>query len=227
MANHTVPTCGGFFDVGAPEHSAEAILPQLIPEARGCNTRDGTLVVAPVLGGLTNKLFKVTFRERQDGSYCVYAASRSVLLRVYGAPSIDRCAETKRFIALAQAGLGPACYGSFENGRLEHFFEGFRTLSPQDLCDATRSRKIAEQLAFSHRAISVHKSVATPCTEYTGGGIGEGTDGGLEPSLWPQLGTWLEGARKAAFDEGSKEAAEYASINLTHVERHIQVARVL
>ena len=207
--------CGGLFDVGAPEQSAQAILPQLIPEARGCNTRDGTLVVAPVLGGLTNKLFKVTFHER------------SVLLRVYGAPSIDRCAETKRFIALAQAGLGPACYGSFENGRLEHFFEGFRTLSPQDLCDATRSRKIAEQLAFSHRAISVHKSVATPCTEYTGGGVGEGTDGGLEPSLWPQLGTWLEGARKAAFDEGSKEAAEYASINLTHVERHIQVARVL
>ena len=42
---------------------------------------------------------------------------------------IDRVAETKSFVLLSEAGLGPACHGTFQNGRLEHFFEGFRTLT--------------------------------------------------------------------------------------------------
>ena len=213
-----VPHCAAAFDAGAPEQSAEAILPQLIPDASSCSVQDGTLRVAPVLGGLTNKLFTVAFR------------ARTVLVRVYGDDGmIDRAAETQRFIALAEAGLGPTCYGTFGNGRLEHFFEGFRTLCPKDLADPKRSQKIAEQLALSHRAIPLHQ-----CADALGAGGGLGGGGGgsaaqaatgdPEPSLWPQLSQWMKGAKTAAFPAGSQEAADYRSVNLTHAERHIQVA---
>ena len=80
--------------------------------------QDGTMTMQPITGGITNKLFKVCFQ------------GQSVLIRVYGGGEmIDRVAETKSFVLLSEAGLGPACHGTFQNGRLEHFFEGFRTLT--------------------------------------------------------------------------------------------------
>lgn len=214
-----LPSSTRAFDLEAPAESAQALVLELCADAQGCSVHDGSLTVVPVLGGLTNKLFKVTFK------------CRSVLLRVYGDGGIiDRVAETKQFVALAEAGhgqlelksvcahdaalrrafadtkglpgIGPACYGRFNNGRLEEFFEGFRTLAAADLGDSLRSRKIAVQLALSHRAIPIRPGEA--------------------PSLWRQLDEWLAGAKKASFRASSDAAAEYDSIDLASIESHIQ-----
>jgi len=92
--------------------------------------------------------------------------------------------------------------GRFHNGRLEEFFEGFRTLTAPDLCDRERSQKIAVQLALSHRVIPVQPGEA--------------------PSLWKQLEEWLAGAKRASFAENSSEAAEYSTIDLASIEAHLE-----
>ena len=162
---------------------------QLCPDAAGARSSDGSLALEPIVGGITNTLFRATYH------------GRTVLIRIYGdGGMIDRVAELQSFCALAAAGIGPRCFGSFANGRLEEFFEGFRTLAPADLSDADRSAKIARELARSH-AIPVEATAA--------------------PSLWGQLADWLSSARAATFCEGSAEAAEYASIDISHIEAEI------
>jgi len=163
-----------------------------------CKKHPGTLKLQPILGGITNKLFKATLADDD----C------PILIRVYGDGGlIDRVTEIKSFLALAEAGLGPGSYGTFANGRLEHFFEGFRTLSPSDLCNKERSLKIASQLAQSHAAIPLHPPPG---------------QSRVVPSLWGQLSEWMQGAQQAAFAEKTLEATTYATIDLVRIQDHIE-----
>ena len=99
QAYDQLPCSTRAFDLGAPVESAEALALELCPDAHGTSANDGSLTLEPVMGGLTNKLFKVAFK------------GRSVLLRVYGDGGIiDRVAETKQFVALAKAGRPAVVY---------------------------------------------------------------------------------------------------------------------
>lgn len=98
--------------------------------------------VAPVSGGITNLLLRVSV----DGE-------SGVLVRVYGPRTevvIDRERENRTFARLAREGLAPPYLGRFENGRCEGFLPGFRSLEPHELGERELRRGIARELARLH-----------------------------------------------------------------------------
>lgn len=71
------------------------------------------LVWPPIAGGITNKLFKVTYGN----------GANSVLVRVFGGEGvIDRDVENPTFHALTDYLGQPKYLGRFANGRLYEYF---------------------------------------------------------------------------------------------------------
>ncbi|EKX32543.1 hypothetical protein GUITHDRAFT_43422, partial [Guillardia theta CCMP2712] len=133
-------------------------------------------------GGITNKLFRVCMAKTAGGN-----VPRSVLLRVFGdGGMIDRVAETKCFVELWEAGLGPKCYGRFKNGRIEEYYEDVKTLTCDDLSEETISRAIAEQLAKTHKTMKLPQDSS-------------------RPTLFTQMRQWLVQARGSHDDMVSLE----------------------
>ena len=100
---------------------------------------------------------------------------------------IDRKRDNMVFVCLSKAGLGPACYGTFGNGRVEQFLADCRTLEVKDLSEAETSRRIAVELARVHRFQPPDEAVGPT----------------REPGLWKQLDEWYAQAMAVKFPEGS------------------------
>ena len=91
------------------------------------NTKDTKLAVAAVSGGITNKLSRVA--SLRNGKMV-----GGVLVRIYGGEGlIDRNVECQTFAALSKFLVRPKYLGSFKNGRLEEWLEGYRPLDRADL----------------------------------------------------------------------------------------------
>lgn len=112
----------------------------------------------------------------------------TVLIRIFGGHGlIDRDVETCTFAALHQAGVAPAYYGRFQNGRLEGWSDGMRPLDVVELSQPVISKAIATHLGRLHASFVIPSHL----TEYH--------DPTKPPSLWTQLYQWLEQAAHATF----------------------------
>ncbi|THH09865.1 hypothetical protein EW145_g1716 [Phellinidium pouzarii] len=104
------------------------------------------LKIAKVSGSLTNAVFFV--------SYPSVPSVKTLLLRIYGPSSgelISRPHELHTLhILSSRYHIGPRVYGTFENGRVEEYFDS-TTLSAAQLRDPTISRWIGARMAELHR----------------------------------------------------------------------------
>ncbi|KIY51338.1 choline kinase, cytoplasm [Fistulina hepatica ATCC 64428] len=119
-------------DLAIPSWSKPAIAPHLLD-------------ITKVSGALTNSIFFV--------SCSVVPGVHNILLRIYGASSgslISRPRELHTLHVLSSRyRLGPRVYGTFENGRLEEYFDS-TTLSAADLRDPSISSWIGARMAEFH-----------------------------------------------------------------------------
>ncbi|KAF9459434.1 choline kinase, cytoplasm [Collybia nuda] len=104
-----------------------------------------SIKVDKVSGSLTNAVFFVSCPTLQG--------PKTLLLRIYGLSSgslISRPRELHTLHVLSsQYHIGPRVYGTFENGRVEEYFES-TTLTPSDIRDPTISRWIGARMAELH-----------------------------------------------------------------------------
>jgi len=142
------------------------------------------LRVRKVSGSLTNAVFFVSCPS--------VPKTPTLLLRIYGPSSdalISRPRELRTLHALSsQYRIGPRVYGTFQNGRVEEYFDSV-TLSPTDLRDPKMSRLIGARMAELHSVdISVVEEDSVP----------EGEMGGLEAGLgvMSTVKSWVAPARQ-------------------------------
>lgn len=100
------------------------------------------LTIFKVSGSLTNAVFFVS-----------YPSKPTVLLRIYGSSSGSLISRPRELhilhILSSKYRIGPRVYGTFENGRVEEYFES-TTLNKDDMRDAEISRWIAYRMAELH-----------------------------------------------------------------------------
>lgn len=101
--------------------------------------------VEKVAGSLTNAVFFV--------SYIGMPSAKTVLLRIYGPSSSELISRPRELHTLHVLSsiyrIGPRVYGTFENGRLEEFFES-SALTASELRDPTLSAWIGARMAELH-----------------------------------------------------------------------------
>ncbi|KAJ7462733.1 choline kinase, cytoplasm [Mycena galericulata] len=135
-----------------------------------------------VSGSLTNAVFFVSSSLQEP---------RTVLLRIYGPSSGSLISRPRELHALhilsSQYHIGPRVYGTFENGRVEEYFES-KTLTASDLRDPKISRWIGARMAELH-------SVDIEAVEETSpDNRGEGK--GWEISAKKNVKSWIRPARE-------------------------------
>lgn len=110
--------------------------PQIAPE---------DIVVTKVSGALTNAVFFVSCPSGPS--------TQTILLRVYGPSSgslISRPRELHTLhILSSRYNIGPRVYGTFDNGRIEEYFDSV-TLTSTDIRDPQISRWIGARMAELH-----------------------------------------------------------------------------
>lgn len=122
-----------------------------------------SIKIQKVSGSLTNAVYFVTCPSVQG--------IRTLLLRIYGPSSgslISRPRELRILHALSsQYRIGPRLYGTFENGRIEEYFDSY-TLTANDMRDQGVSSWIAARMAELHSVdLSViEKSIAEDSEPY-------------------------------------------------------------
>jgi thiamine kinase-like enzyme len=133
----------------------------------------------------------------------------TVLIRIFGGHGlIDRDVETCTFAALHQAGIAPAYYGRFQNGRLEGWLPGMRPLDVVELSQTVISKAIATQLGRLHASFVIPSHL----TEYH--------DPTKPPSLWTQLYQWLDQATHASFrnEHDTRRVQELLNVPQFHAD---------
>ncbi|KAK2462040.1 hypothetical protein APHAL10511_006503 [Amanita phalloides] len=119
------------------------------------------VVVHKVSGSLTNAVFFVSCPTIRHAP--------TLLLRIYGPSSgilISRSEELHTLHVLSsQFGIGPRVYGTFDNGRIEEYFDS-TTLTPSDIRNPKISRWIGARMAELHSVdmSSVETSSGKYCT---------------------------------------------------------------
>lgn len=127
-----------------------------VPHFHATDILPRDLVILKVSGALTNAVFFVSFPSSKR--------TRTVLLRVYGPSSgslISRPRELHTLhILSSRYHIGPRIYGTFENGRVEEYFES-TTLTAREIRDPKISRWIGARMAEFHsvdiEAVEGHK----------------------------------------------------------------------
>jgi len=131
----TVPLNDGTIDPDAALDVVRAIVPGWSAVSRATVTR--------IHGGITNGLSRLSAPGLDD-----------VLVRIYGPNTdvvIDRDRENPLFARLSRESFAPPYLGRFENGRVEGFLTGFRSLEPHEMGLPRWRRGIAHRLAELHR----------------------------------------------------------------------------
>jgi ethanolamine kinase len=132
-----------------------------------------------VAGGVTNTLFKVSWKSSSDGG-CT-----SVLVRLFGAEGmIDRDHETAVFAQLAQGQIAPHYYGRFANGRIEGWLDNMRALT-----DHKELIRYGPAIAAAMARLHNFKLSGDACE----------SSPHESPNLWRQLWGWWEQAKTATF----------------------------
>ena len=163
----------------------DIVMSMIMQRSRGIEVPAMKLNFTPVSGGITNKLFKCTITPSEDDS--VHQSLReeyptSWTIRVYGGEGmIDRQIENETFIAMSNANLGKQYVGNFLNGRIEGWIDDASALTLDEMSQEEVYTKVATELAKLH-AVQMPKRLR----EHYG-----------EPSLWPQIWSWLEQAKES------------------------------
>ncbi|KAK7058312.1 hypothetical protein VNI00_001943 [Paramarasmius palmivorus] len=101
--------------------------------------------VDKVSGSLTNAVFFVSCTTAPE--------AKTLLLRIYGPSSGEMISRPRELHTLhilsSQYGLGPRVYGTFENGRVEEYFDS-NALTAEDMRDPQVSRWIGARMAELH-----------------------------------------------------------------------------
>lgn len=155
------------------------------------------MTVVPVLGGLSNTLYRVSGLQTLETTAA--AAFDSVLVRIFGAQGmIDRDVETSTFAALAEEGHVPPYHGRFGNGRLEGWMEGMRPLEVPELSRDDIILAVADKVARLHTQFRIPDDLK----EYYSA-----------PNMWQQLEEWLQQALHNEY-RTANDAACAASLRL-------------
>ncbi|KAI5124425.1 hypothetical protein M0805_008309 [Coniferiporia weirii] len=140
------------------------------------------LKVAKVSGSMTNAVFFVS---------CPSVPSiRTVLLRIYGPSSSELISRPRELHTLhilsSRYGIGPRVYGTFENGRVEEYFDS-TALSAVQMRDPTISGWIGARMAELHCVDVEAVEGTTPETR--------GENVGWEIAARKNFRNWLQPAR--------------------------------
>jgi len=102
--------------------------------------------VSKVSGSLTNAVYFVSYPD--------IPSIKTVLLRIYGANTSSLISRPRELHTLhvlsSQYRIGPRVHGTFDNGRIEEYFDS-TALTAADLRDPTTSRWIGARMAELHR----------------------------------------------------------------------------
>ncbi|KAI0639131.1 kinase-like protein [Trametes polyzona] len=138
--------------------------------------------IQKVSGSMTNAVFFVTYPSMP--------ATRTVLLRIYGPSSgslISRPRELHTLHVLSSRyHIGPRVYGTFENGRVEEYFDS-TALTAADLRDPEISGWIGARMAELH-------GVDIEAVDYEAGSP-DGPERGIQLGAKKSIKSWLPGAR--------------------------------
>ncbi|KAJ7770796.1 choline kinase cytoplasm [Mycena maculata] len=164
-------------------HLLQCLRSLKVPTWLGPEITPQDIRIHKVSGSLTNAVFFVSSSLQEP---------RTVLLRIYGPSSGSLISRPKELHALhvlsSQYRIGPRVYGTFENGRVEEYFECNRTLTASDLRDPKISRWIGARMAELH-------SVDIEAVEQTSpDNRGEGK--GWEISAKKNVKSWIHPARE-------------------------------
>jgi ethanolamine kinase len=149
------------------------------------NVKPESITFTPVLGGITNQLFRADFQEDQHDP---------LLIRIFGGEGmIDRNVENTIFAGLAEQGVAPSYHGRFANGRVEGWLNDAQPLELEQMSDPSLSIKIAFEMAKLH-AYTIPPDIIndTNRVELT------------EPAMWSQLFSWLKQAQETNKEIESK-----------------------
>ena len=149
------------------------------------------LKVEPIVGGNTNRLFRVSGLQAIADHKLLHATvplttlstNDSVIVRVFGGHGlVDRDVETSVYASLARQNLAFRYYGRFSNGRLEEWcpWPIFRAMTEDDIADPTLSKGIAVELAHLHYRFDETKCSSPLQTD--------------KLLLWKQLEDWSDSA---------------------------------
>ena len=148
--------------------------------------------VTQVFGGITNQLFRCTFR-----------GAESLLLRIFGGEGmIDRGVENATFEGLAAAGIGVPYYGRFANGRVEGWLAESEALTLDAMPSV--SKNVAVEMAKLHR-------FSPPRTEASSAALAGAKEKAVEPTLWPQLWSWHRQAQAQVHTIEARHGIEVAA----------------
>lgn len=136
-----------------------------------------------VSGSLTNAVFFVS---------CPFVrGTRTLLLRIYGASSDSLISRPRELHTLhilsSQYHIGPRVYGTFENGRIEEYFES-TTLSASDIREPRISRWIGARMAELH-SVDI-EVVEDTSLQFRGEGMGWGV------GVKKNVKSWLDPAQE-------------------------------
>merc|ERR1712137_580644 len=140
--------------------------------------------------------------------------SNPVLVRVFGKGGdcvIDRKTENDVFSELSEVGLCPKLLGIFENGRLEEFLQGRRTLEPLEMLQNESPdfmRMVARQLAVFHEFSP--KSLGARVSQF-----------------WPTIHKYASQAAEVTFPAGSTKAEALAKLDIGRILAEIQILEML
>ena len=146
------------------------------------------LKIQKVSGSLTNAVFFVSCPSTPSAP--------TLLLRIYGPSSgslINRSRELHVLHALSSRyHIGPKVYGTFENGRVEEFFES-TTLTAKDIRDPKISSWIGARMAELHQVDIATVELQSPPTSPN---FGETSDVTWPIAVTKNVRSWLVAAQE-------------------------------
>eukprot|EP00392_Amoebophrya_sp_AT5.2_P006673 g6685.t1 len=213
-----------WIDLGDPVETKCAKLAALISKMCGAEQSQERQQLQPqvsaIQGGISNLLFRADVSVSTAGG----AVSHSYLVRIFGDCSVDaslkvcdRALENEICHQLySRMGIGAGVLAEFANGRVERWFEGYRTLEPLDLLHPQYSVQIARKQAELHLAnITVRGDKNLRNLGMGNGGIASTDTSTSFVELWGRLRDW---AAKAKFvSESHPKSAEVPQLNVDHL----------
>ena len=188
------PTHRTFFD---SQYKTSAFAEQLLtilhalrmPLWYNCDITPQTLKIQKVSGSLTNAVFFVSCPS--------IPRVPIILLRIYGPSSGSLISRPKELHTLhvlsSQYHIGPRVYGTFENGRVEEYFDS-AALTAEDMRDLRTSSWIGARMAELHQvdvtAVTLQTRASTPPAD------ADIADDTLQIGLKKNVQSWLAAARE-------------------------------
>jgi len=181
---------------------AEAVR-RVVPSWSG--VKDDEVSVAPLTGGITNVLFKLTAGRGAEPS--------ELIVRLFGLGTsllIDREQENVVLSGMSRLDVGsPTFFGLFENGRIEGYLAA-RAVTPQELHDPRIFPRVAAALGKLHS-------------------LGPRLQGlkNRAPALFPKLQRIFSLAREVSFPSSGneKKQAQLEALGLDEMQRHMATLR--